>query len=79
MAFDKDGNHRLIHELSAEDGALIAGYELIVKNATAGNGKTDEVWKVKLKEQVKFVEMAANSFCHTRTRRSSVLKTSAPK
>lgn len=50
--FDKDGNHRPIHELSAEDAALIAGYELIVKNATAGDGKTDEVLKGLLRDQV---------------------------
>ena len=56
--FDEDGNIRPLHTLSAEDAALIAGYEIVIKNAAAGDGHTDRVLKVRLKEQAPFVQMA---------------------
>jgi hypothetical protein len=45
--------------LSAEDAALIAGFDVVVKNVAAGDGHTDTVIKVKLKEQARFVELGA--------------------
>lgn len=60
--FDEHGNLRPIASLSAEDAALIAGFEVIVKNAAAGDGHTDTVHKVKLKDQSRYVEMAAKHF-----------------
>jgi uncharacterized LabA/DUF88 family protein len=48
--------------LSRDEAAQIAGYEIIIKNAKAGDGKTDQILKVRLKEQAKFVEMAAKYF-----------------
>jgi phage terminase small subunit len=41
--FDELGNFRPIHTLPAEDAALIAGFELVFKNAAAGDGHTDRV------------------------------------
>jgi uncharacterized LabA/DUF88 family protein len=57
--FDGNGNHRPIHALSQEEADLIGGYEVILKNAKAGDGVTDEVLKVKLRDPAKYVEMAA--------------------
>ena len=60
--FDDKGNLRPIKELSAEEASLIAGFEVVIKNAAAGDGHTDTVHKVKLKNQERFVEMAAKHF-----------------
>lgn len=60
--FDERGNCRPIHELSAEEASLIAGYEVIVKNAKAGDGHVDEVLKVRLVDRSRYVEMAAKHF-----------------
>ena len=56
--FDDKGNLRPIHTLSAEDAALIAGFDVVVKNVAGGDGHTDTVIKVKLKDQARFVELA---------------------
>lgn len=60
--FDEHGKLRPITSLSFGEAALIAGFEVIVKNAEAGDGHTDIVHKVKLKDQARFVEMAAKHF-----------------
>lgn len=60
--FDQAGNLRPIHSLSFAEAALIAGFEVVIKNAAAGDGHTDTVHKVKLKDQARFVEMAAKHF-----------------
>ena len=60
--FDADGNFKAIKDLTAEEAALIAGFELVIKNAAAGDGITDRVRKVKLKDQARYVEMAAKHF-----------------
>lgn len=60
--FDAAGNLRPIKELSLAEAALIAGFEVVIKNAAAGDGHTDTVHKVKLKDQARFVEMAAKHF-----------------
>jgi hypothetical protein len=60
--FDDQGNLKPIPNLTAEDAALIAGFEVIIKNAAAGDGHTDTIHKVKLKDQARFVEMAMKYF-----------------
>ena len=60
--FDEQGNLRAIKSLSAEDAALIAGFEVIIKNAAAGDGHTDTIHKVRLKDASRYVEMAAKHF-----------------
>src|SRR5258708_37569345 len=60
--FDAEGNFKALKDLTAEEAALIAGFELVIKNAQAGDGITDRVLKVKLKDQARFVEMAAKHF-----------------
>ncbi|MFA5945115.1 MAG: terminase small subunit [Candidatus Thermoplasmatota archaeon] len=60
--FDKDGNLRGIHELTAEESAIIGGVEVIIKNAKAGDGVTGTIHKVKVVDPVKPLEMLAKHF-----------------
>jgi phage terminase small subunit len=60
--FDQAGNLRPLHELTADEAAVIAGMEIIIKNAQAGDGVTDRVHKVRLVDQVKPLEMLAKHF-----------------
>lgn len=60
--FNDDGNLKPIKSLSAEAASLIAGVEVIIKNAQAGDGHTDLVHKVRLKDASRYVEMAAKHF-----------------
>ena len=39
--FDEHGSVRPIHTLSAEDAALIAAFEVVIKNAAVGDGHTE--------------------------------------
>jgi hypothetical protein len=57
--FGPDGNLRPIHELSAEDASMIAGFETLIKNVAGGDGHQDTVIKVKLEPLHRYVEMAA--------------------
>jgi phage terminase small subunit len=60
--FDASGNLKPIKDLSRAEAALIAGFEVVIKNAAAGDGHTDTIHKVKLKDQARYVEMAAKHF-----------------
>ena len=60
--FDDAGNLKPIKQLTAEQASLLAGLEIIKKNAEAGDGKIDTVHKVKLKDVSRYVEMAAKHF-----------------
>lgn len=60
--FDEKGNLRPIVDLGDDEAALIGGFEVIVKNAQAGDGHTDIVHKVKLVDRGRYVEMAAKHF-----------------
>lgn len=60
--FDEEGNVRPVHELSAIEAMRIGGFEIVMKNATAGDGKIDRVLKVKDRDQCKYVELAAKYF-----------------
>ncbi len=50
--FDARGKLRPITELSEEEAWCIAGFEVIIKNAEAGDGHQDTVHKVKLVDRV---------------------------
>lgn len=56
---NKDGNFKPLHELSEQDAWCIAGAEVIVKNAEAGDGHTDKVLKLKFIDRGRYVEMGA--------------------
>lgn len=60
--FDQHGNLKPIHLLNSEEASLIAGFEVIVKNAQAGDGHTDIVHKIKVVDRARYVEMAAKHF-----------------
>ena len=50
------------NSLSADEAASIAGLEVIVKNAQAGDGHTDTIHKIKVWDKVRSLEMAAKHF-----------------
>ena len=53
------GDFKPIHELTEEQAWCIAGAEIIVKNAEAGDGHTDKVLKIKFINRDRYVELAA--------------------
>jgi len=57
--FDDKGNFRPIQQLSAEAAAMIAGFDLVKRNITSGDGAIDTVLKVRLVDRCRYVEMAA--------------------
>lgn len=56
---NQDGNFKPIHELTEEEAWCIAGAEVIIKNAKAGDGITDTVLKLKFIDRGRYVELAA--------------------
>lgn len=56
---DEKGNFKPVHKLSEEEAWCIAGVEVIVKNAEAGDGHTDRVLKLKFIDRRGYVELAA--------------------
>lgn len=60
--FDADGNLKPLHELTAEQAACIGGFEVIKKNAEAGDGKIDTVHKIKVIDKTRSLEMLAKHF-----------------
>lgn len=62
LLFDEAGNLRPLHALSDEAAAMVAGLEVIIKNAAAGDGVTDRVHKIRVVDQVKPLEILAKHF-----------------
>ena len=60
--FDEQGNVKPISEWSPEMGAAVAGFEVVLKNAAAGDGIIDRVLKIKRESKVKALEMAMKHF-----------------
>lgn len=60
--FDEHGAPLPLHTLTPEAASLIGGYEIVLKNAKAGDGHQDEVLKVRLVDRARYVEMAAKHF-----------------
>jgi hypothetical protein len=60
--FDEKGNVRPITELDDAEAMLIGGFEVVIKNAAAGDGHTGTVLKIRLRDQSSYVEMAAKHF-----------------
>lgn len=60
--FDGRGNVLPIRQMPVEARAAIAGVEVILKNAKAGDGIVDEVLKLKLTSKVQALEMLAKHF-----------------
>jgi phage terminase small subunit len=60
--FDDQGNLIPIHQLSAEAASMIAGFEIIKRNITAGDDHVDVLHKIRLDDRKGYVEMAAKHF-----------------
>lgn len=60
--FDEQGNLRPLHTLDDDTAPMIAGLEVIIKNAEAGDGHTDRVHKIRIVDQVKPLEILARHF-----------------
>jgi phage terminase small subunit len=60
--FDEQGNLKPIHQMTADQGAALAGLEVIVKNAQAGDGHTDIVHKFKVWDKCKALELLGKHF-----------------
>jgi len=60
--FDEQGNLRPIHTLTADQAACIAAVEVVIKNAKAGDGVTDTIYKIKLWDKPRTLEMLAKHF-----------------
>lgn len=56
---DAKGNFKPIHQLTEAQAWCIAGAEVIVKNAQAGDGHTDTVLKLKFIDRSRYVDLAA--------------------
>jgi phage terminase small subunit len=60
--FDELGNLRPVKDITAEQASSIRGFEVLIKNAKAGDGLTDVVHKFQLWEKTKALEMLAKHF-----------------
>lgn len=60
--FDESGNLKPVHTLTDDQAACIAGLEVVKKNVTSGDGKVDNVIKVKVWDKPKVLEMVAKHF-----------------
>lgn len=60
--FDADGNVKPIQELTPAQGAALAGVEVLIKNAKAGDGQTDTIHKFKLWDKPRVLEMCMKHF-----------------
>jgi phage terminase small subunit len=56
---DEHGNARPLAELADEDAAALASWEIVTKNAAAGDGHTDRVLKVRLADKLQALELLA--------------------
>ena len=57
--FDEAGNLKPIKDLTEAEAAAIAGFEVLVKNAAAGDGHQDIVHKIRLVNRDKYLDLAA--------------------
>jgi phage terminase small subunit len=60
--FDEKGNFRPIHTLTAEQAAAIGAFEVIKKNAEAGDGRIDVIHKIRMLDKVRALEILAKYF-----------------
>lgn len=57
--WDAHGNLKAVRDLSPAARAALAGFEIIIKNAEAGDGITDKVHKIKFWDKTRALEMLA--------------------
>ena len=66
--FDASGELKPLHTLTPAQQACISSSEVILKNATAGDGKTDRVLKIKLWDKMKALDLAMQHFALLQTK-----------
>jgi hypothetical protein len=57
-----DGSAKHPNALAVEQGAALAGFEVLIKNAKAGDGITDTIYEFKLWDKVRALELLAKHF-----------------
>jgi phage terminase small subunit len=60
--YDKDGNPKPLSDLTPEQGACLQSIETLKRNVSAGDGETETVYRIKLHDKMKALEMAAKHF-----------------
>lgn len=60
--FDEHGNLVPMGQWSRQMGATVASMEVVIKNAAAGDGVTDRIFKFKLWDKTKALEALAKHF-----------------
>jgi phage terminase small subunit len=60
--YDEAGRLKSMSELTAEQGAALAGVETMRRNVEAGDGVTDTVYKIKLWDKIRALESLAKHF-----------------
>jgi hypothetical protein len=60
--FNEDGTCKRIQDLTPEQGSCLAGFEVLIKNAAAGDGHTDTIHKFRLWDKTRALESLAKHF-----------------
>ena len=60
--FDESGDLKPLHTLTEAQAAMIGGFEVVIKNAKAGDGHTDTIHKVKVWDKTRALEMLGKHF-----------------
>lgn len=60
--FDANGDLKPLHTLTRDQAACISSIEVVMKNATAGDGKIDRVLKIKVWDKRATLELLAKHF-----------------
>ena len=60
--FNDRGELKPMHELTEEQGAQLAEYEVIIKSARVGDGPTKQIHKIKVWDKPQALEMLAKHF-----------------
>lgn len=57
--FDEKGQYKPIHELTEEEAFMVGGFDIVRGNLDKGDGKFDDILKVRIVDRGRYVEMAA--------------------
>ncbi len=59
---DEQNNLKNLKDLSAHAAMNVGGFDVVKRNLTSGDGRVDTVIKVRMRDQSRYVEMAAKHF-----------------
>lgn len=60
--FHADGSAKLPQQLTVEQASALAGFEVLIKNAKAGDGEQDTIHKFKFWDKTRALELLAKHF-----------------